>query len=87
MLRFSHHPNIVTLHDVYEDTENVYLFMDLLKGGELLDRILTVGFSEVEASIVAEVITRVVAFLHENGVSILVVKATPLLHLQKKERK
>ena len=68
MLRFSHHPNIVTLHDVYEDAENVYLFMDLLKGGELLDRILTVSFSEKEASLVFEVITKVVAFLHENGV-------------------
>lgn len=68
MLRFSHHPNIVTLHDVYEDSENVYLFMDLLRGGELLDRILTVSFSEKEASVVFEVITKVVAFLHENGV-------------------
>lgn len=69
MLRFSDHPNIVTLHDVYEDTDYVYLFMDLLSGGELLDRILQVGFSEAEASVVIEVIVKVVAYLHENGVS------------------
>lgn len=69
MLRFSDHPNIVTLHDVYEDTDYVYLFMDLLSGGELLDRILKVGFSEAEASVVIEVIVKVVAYLHENGVS------------------
>lgn len=70
MLRFSHHPNIVTLHDVYEDLTHVYLFMELLTGGELLDRILSLKFfSEKEASAVIEVLTRTVKFLHENGVS------------------
>lgn len=70
MLRFSNHPNIVTLNDVYEDESHVYLFMDLLKGGELLDRILKVKFSEKEASSVIEVLTRAIEYLHENGVSI-----------------
>ena len=69
MLRFSEHPNIVTLHDVYEDQDHVYLFMDLLEGGELLDRILRIGFSEAEASVVIEIIAKVVHYLHENGVS------------------
>ena len=69
MLRFSEHPNIVTLHDVYEDQDHVYLFMDLLKGGELLDRILNVGFSERQASEIMEIVAKVVHFLHENGVS------------------
>lgn len=68
MLRFSSHPNIVTLHDVYEDVEHVYLFMDLMKGGELLDRILQKKFSEKEASIVIETITRTIKYLHDNGV-------------------
>jgi p90 ribosomal S6 kinase len=69
MLRFSEHPNIVTLHDVYEDEDHVYLFLDLLEGGELLDRILRIGFSEAEASVVIEIIAKVVHYLHENGVS------------------
>lgn len=69
MLRFSEHPNIVTLHDVFEDQDHVYLFMDLLRGGELLDRILNVGFSERQASEIMEIIAKVVHFLHENGVS------------------
>lgn len=68
MLRFSSHPNIVTLHDVYEDSEHVYLFMDLMKGGELLDRILQKKFSEKEASIVIETITSTIKYLHDNGV-------------------
>jgi p90 ribosomal S6 kinase len=69
MLRFSQHPNIVTLHDVYEDTQHVYLFMDLLEGGELLDRILSQKyFSEREASVALEIVTKTVKYLHENGV-------------------
>ncbi|KAI1294727.1 Ribosomal protein S6 kinase alpha-3 [Halotydeus destructor] len=69
MARFSQHPNIVTLHDVYEDDSHVYLFMDYLKGGELLDRILSLkSFSEKEASAVIEVLTRAIKYLHDNGV-------------------
>lgn len=70
MLRFSHHPNIATLHDVYEDSTHCYLFMELLRGGELLDRLLTLkSFTEKEASAVMEVLTKTVRFLHDNGVS------------------
>lgn len=70
LLRYSQHSNIVTLHDVYEDTSNVYLFMDLLSGGELLDKILNQKyFNQREASAVLEVIATTIKFLHENGVN------------------
>lgn len=69
MLRFSQHPNIVTLHNVYENNENVYLFMDLLEGGELLDRILKRKFfCEREASEVIEVIAKTIKYLHDQCV-------------------
>ncbi|XP_053202738.1 ribosomal protein S6 kinase alpha-1-like isoform X2 [Panonychus citri] len=69
LLRFGKHPNIVTLHDVYEDSKCVYLFMDFLEGGELLDRILSKrSFNEKEASEVLEVIAATIKYLHENGV-------------------
>lgn len=69
MLRFSQHPNIVTLHNVYENNDSVYLFMDLLEGGELLDRILKKKyFCEREASEVIEVIARTIQYLHANNV-------------------
>lgn len=69
MLRFSQHPNIVTLHNVYENNESVYLFLDLLEGGELLDRILRKKFfCEKEASEVIEVIAKTIKYLHDNGV-------------------
>ncbi|XP_068152342.1 ribosomal protein S6 kinase 2 beta [Drosophila tropicalis] len=69
MLRYGNHPNIVTLYSVYEDASSAYLVMELLKGGELLDRILAVGqMCESEASAVLKTIASAVAYLHEHGV-------------------
>ncbi|XP_022216673.2 ribosomal protein S6 kinase 2 beta [Drosophila obscura] len=69
MLRYGNHPNIVTLYSVYEDASSAYLVMELLKGGELLDRILAVGqMCESEASAVLRTIASSVAYLHEHGV-------------------
>ncbi|KAB0405940.1 hypothetical protein E2I00_012947, partial [Balaenoptera physalus] len=51
LLRYGQHPNIITLKDVYDDGKFVYLVMELMRGGELLDRILRQRyFSEREAS-------------------------------------
>uniref|UniRef100_A0A287B9M7 Ribosomal protein S6 kinase n=1 Tax=Sus scrofa TaxID=9823 RepID=A0A287B9M7_PIG len=51
LLRYGQHPNIITLKDVYDDGKCVYLVMELMRGGELLDRILRQRcFSEREAS-------------------------------------
>ncbi|EDX03136.1 ribosomal protein S6 kinase 2 beta [Drosophila yakuba] len=69
MLRYGNHPNIVTLYSVYEDAGSAYLVMELLKGGELLDRILAVGqMCESEAGAVLRTIASAVAYLHEHGV-------------------
>ncbi|XP_018792908.1 PREDICTED: ribosomal protein S6 kinase 2 beta [Bactrocera latifrons] len=69
MLRYGNHPNIVTLFSVYEDVTSAYLVMELLKGGELLDRILAVGqMCESEASAVLRTVVSAVAYLHEHGV-------------------
>ena len=69
MLRYGNHPNIVTLFSVYEDAHSAYLVMELLKGGELLDRILAVGqMCESEASAVLRTMVSAVAYLHEHGV-------------------
>uniref|UniRef100_A0A8D2N8C4 Ribosomal protein S6 kinase n=1 Tax=Zonotrichia albicollis TaxID=44394 RepID=A0A8D2N8C4_ZONAL len=61
LMRYGQHPNIITLKDVYDDGRFIYLVTELMKGGELLDRILRQKFfSEREASAVLYFITKVV---------------------------
>ena len=58
---------------MYEDDRSVYLVMELMRGGELLDRILRAKFfSEREASTVMQVIVSTVQYLHQHGVSSVV---------------
>ncbi|XP_030065823.1 ribosomal protein S6 kinase alpha-6 isoform X4 [Microcaecilia unicolor] len=70
LMRYGQHPNIITLKDVYDDDGRyVYLVTELMKGGELLDRILRQKyFSEREASAVLYTITKTVDYLHCQGV-------------------
>uniref|UniRef100_A0A9J8AZF6 non-specific serine/threonine protein kinase n=1 Tax=Cyprinus carpio carpio TaxID=630221 RepID=A0A9J8AZF6_CYPCA len=54
---------------VYDEGRSVYLVTELLKGGELLDKILRQKFfSEREASAVLYTITKTVEYLHAQGV-------------------
>lgn len=69
LLRYGRHPHIVSLRSVYEDEARVYLVLELLRGGELLDRILERrNLTEREAAEVTHTIAGVVHYLHENGV-------------------
>lgn len=69
LLRYGNHPNIVTLYSVFEDVGSVYLVMELLRGGELLDRILAIQFmNEMEASAVLKTVLSAVSYLHDHGV-------------------
>ncbi|XP_053093349.1 ribosomal protein S6 kinase alpha-1 isoform X2 [Pangasianodon hypophthalmus] len=69
LLRYGQHPNIITLKDVYDNGKLVFLVTELMRGGELLDRILKQKFfSEREASAVLHTITKTVEYLHSQGV-------------------
>jgi calcium-dependent protein kinase len=51
ILRHLHHPNIITLHEVYESEKYVHLVLEYLKGGELFEVINTKGsYSENDAA-------------------------------------
>ncbi|XP_075795157.1 ribosomal protein S6 kinase alpha-4 isoform X2 [Pelodiscus sinensis] len=63
------HPNIVKLHEVHHDQYHTYLVMELLRGGELLDRIKKKQhFSESEASQIMRSLVSAVSFMHDVGV-------------------
>ncbi|KAM9240477.1 ribosomal protein S6 kinase alpha-2 isoform 1-T1 [Leptosomus discolor] len=82
LLRYGQHPNIITLKDVYDDGKYVYLVMELMRGGELLDRILRQKcFSEREASAVLCTITRTVEYLHSQGVVHRDLKPSNILYM------
>ncbi|NXO82297.1 KS6A2 kinase, partial [Sitta europaea] len=82
LLRYGQHPNIITLKDVYDDGKFVYLVMELMRGGELLDRILRHKcFSEREASAVLCTITRTVDYLHSQGVVHRDLKPSNILYM------
>ena len=63
------HPNIVRLHHVYHDELHTYLVLDLLRGGELLNRIRTnKSFTEPHASAIMRKLVSAVNFMHQRGV-------------------
>ncbi|CAL8402220.1 unnamed protein product [Boreogadus saida] len=63
------HPNIVKLHEVYTDQYHTYLVMELLGGGELLERIKRKKlFGEAEASQLLRHLVSAVTHMHEAGV-------------------
>ncbi|KAJ8315718.1 hypothetical protein KUTeg_007868 [Tegillarca granosa] len=69
LLRFGHHPNIISLRDVFDNGSKVYMVTELMLGGELLDKILRQRFfSEKEASAVLQIVAKTVEYLHSNGV-------------------
>jgi serine/threonine protein kinase len=70
LLRYGNHPNIVSLYRVFEDpsARAVYLVMEYLKGGELLDRILSIQFSEQESAAVLKTVASAVSYIHDHGV-------------------
>ncbi|KAH9604300.1 hypothetical protein KSS87_019447 [Heliosperma pusillum] len=64
------HSNLIRIYDAFEDSENVYIVMELCQGGELLDRILSRGgkYTEDDAKAVLLQILNVVSFCHLQGV-------------------
>ncbi|XP_050511520.1 ribosomal protein S6 kinase 2 beta isoform X1 [Diabrotica virgifera virgifera] len=69
LLRYGKHPGIVTLKTVYEDVTSIYLVLQLLKGGDLLDCMMTKKrLTEFEAAAILKTLATTIAYLHENGV-------------------
>jgi len=64
------HPNIISLHEVFEDDKTLYLVLELVTGGELFDQIIGKGtFTETEAAPVVKQILEAVNYMHSNGIA------------------
>uniref|UniRef100_A0A3Q3X6M1 Ribosomal protein S6 kinase n=1 Tax=Mola mola TaxID=94237 RepID=A0A3Q3X6M1_MOLML len=69
LLRYGQHPNIITLKDVFDDGQCVFLVQELLRGDELLDRALTLpNFTERDVSDIICTLSKTVEYLHSQGV-------------------
>lgn len=63
------HPNVVRLIDFFVDGAFAYLVLELLEGGELLERIRQhKSFSEAEASRIMRAVVSAVHYMHSQGV-------------------
>ncbi len=64
------HPNIVGVHQVFEDNDTAYMAIDYIHGSDLLDVIETASVKMTPSSIVAMTrkLLNAVAFIHENGI-------------------
>ncbi|CAN0846683.1 CDPK-related protein kinase [Linum grandiflorum] len=81
------HGNLVQFYDAFEDSDNVYIVMELCTGGELLDSILSRGgkYPEDDAKAVMVQILNVVAFCHLQGVVHRDLKPENFLYTSKEE--
>uniref|UniRef100_A0A8D0CIP5 Ribosomal protein S6 kinase n=1 Tax=Scleropages formosus TaxID=113540 RepID=A0A8D0CIP5_SCLFO len=80
------HPNIVKCHEVYHDQLHTYLVLELLQGGELLDRIRCKRhFSETEASRIMRKLVSAVSHMHDVGVVHRDLKPENLLFMDESE--
>ncbi|GMN37562.1 hypothetical protein TIFTF001_006910 [Ficus carica] len=81
------HSNLVQFYEAFEDSDNVYIVMELCEGGELLDRILARGgkYTEDDAKVVMVQILKVVAFCHLQGVVHRDLKPENFLYTSKDE--
>jgi len=69
IMKMMDHPNIIKLHECFEDDHSSYLVMELCEGGTLLDRVMDAGsFTEAQAAMVMLQIVRPIHYMHQKQV-------------------
>ena len=70
ILKALDHPNIIRLHEFYQDQKNYYIITELCTGGELFDRIISGGsISEAVAASYMQQILSVLVYLHDRRIA------------------
>ncbi|PSC74088.1 CAMK CAMK1 kinase [Micractinium conductrix] len=63
------HPNVVELEEYFVERNKVFLIMELLRGGELLEAVLQQGhYSEADARTIFRQLVQCLQYLHAKGV-------------------
>jgi serine/threonine protein kinase len=67
--QLQNHENIVHLHSLYMNNKNMYLIMENLKGGELLDVICTFDtYNEMDVKLIMIQLIDVVRYMHSRNI-------------------
>jgi len=70
IMKSVHHPHILSLIEIYEDNESVYIVMELVDGNELFDRIVDRGYYSEKSTIhIIKQILEAIRYLHEHHVA------------------
>ena len=63
------HPNLILMRDVFGDDQYLYLVLEVLRGGELFDRIVGRGhYTEEDASQLTRRLIEAIKALHDGGI-------------------
>jgi len=74
------HPHIISLKEVFDSPDTLYLVIELVSGGELFDKITEIGaYSEKTAAQLVYNICSAVHYLHERNIAHRDLKPTNLL--------
>lgn len=69
IMKRCNHPNLVKLKEEFETVDEIYLIMELVKGGDLFDAITqSVKFSEKEAALMIKDLTSALFYMHSRRV-------------------
>lgn len=70
ILKSFDHPNIMKLHDFFEESPNFFIVMELMRGGDVFERIVSkTQYTEVDARGLACSLLAAVDYIHSRGVA------------------
>lgn len=63
------HDNVIKLFEVHESDTHIYLILELLRGGELFERIIKKGiYTEKDAAIMMKKLLSALEYMHSKGI-------------------
>lgn len=71
VLKVCQHPNIIRFHDVFENSDYIYIVMEYLKGGDFFNYLESKNFkiTEERARQIAHQIATAIYYLHSFGIA------------------
>lgn len=80
------HPNVLKIYEIFDEDDFIYLVLELLKGGELFDRIVEKeNYSEREAAETVRPIVDAIRYCHNLGIIHRDLKPENLLYATSQE--